>query len=109
MAMTAAAAADDRKARDIVVLDLQGITLIADYFVICNGVSSTQVQAIAKSVEEKMHDSQYALLRSEGFQDARWILLDFGSIVVHIFQEEIRRFYDLERLWGDARVVERVL
>ncbi|MHB1128124.1 MAG: ribosome silencing factor [Bacillota bacterium] len=108
MAMIAASAADDRKARDIVVLDLQGITLIADYFVVCSGTSSTQVQAVAKNVEEMMHQSNFNLLRREGYQDARWVLLDYGAIVVHIFQEETRRFYELERLWGDARIVERV-
>lgn len=94
------------KAEDSVILNLKGITLIADYFVLLSGRSSTQVQAIADSIEERLTEQGIKLLRREGYQEARWILLDFGSVVVHVFREEDRRFYSLERLWGDARVEE---
>lgn len=80
--------------------------MIADYFVLLTGRSSTQVQAIADSIEEKLTEQGVKLLRREGYQEARWILLDFGSVVVHVFRDEDRRFYSLERLWGDARVEE---
>lgn len=80
--------------------------MIADYFVLLTGRSSTQVQAIADSIEEMLTGQGVRLLRREGYQEARWILLDFGSVVVHVFRDEDRRFYSLERLWGDARVEE---
>lgn len=98
-----AAAASDKKARDILVLDLEGITLIADHFVICSANSTTQVQAIADGIEEKVEEQGIKLLRKEGYREARWILLDFGACVAHVFTEEDRRFYNLERLWGDAK------
>jgi ribosome-associated protein len=98
-----AEAASNKKAQDIVVLDLAGITLIADHFVICSANSTTQVQAIADEIEEKLEEQGVKLLRKEGFREARWVLLDFGACVVHIFTEDDRRFYNLERLWGDAK------
>ena len=105
VALLSAEAAEDKKARDVVVLDIQDISVICDYFVICSGLSSTQVKAIAENVEEKLQEQGIMKLRIEGFRDARWILLDFGSVVVHVFQERDREFYNLEHLWGDARVV----
>ncbi|KKM11191.1 hypothetical protein SY88_09880 [Clostridiales bacterium PH28_bin88] len=106
MAFIAAGAADDKKAMDIVILDLQGVSLITDYFLICTGRSATQVQSIAQHIEEKLEEQEVHMLRREGYREARWILLDYGHIVVHIFQEEDRAFYNLERLWGDAKVVD---
>lgn len=99
-------AADDKKAKDIVVLDMRGVSLIADYFVICHGYSTTQVRAISDSIDEKMKEHGIMPLRREGVNDAHWILLDYGYCVVHIFTEEDRNFYGLERLWGDAKRVE---
>lgn len=106
VAQAAARAARDKKGQQVVILDIRKISLIADYFVITHGTSTAQVQAIAREVEEKVSEAGGKLLRREGFASARWILLDFGGVVVHVFLEEDRRFYDLERLWGDAEVVE---
>jgi ribosome-associated protein len=101
-----AKAADDRKAQDIVILDMRGVTLIADYFIICHGNSTTQTRAIADSVEEKMREQGIRVLRREGVSEGTWILLDYGHYVVHIFTEQDRSFYGLERLWGDAKRIE---
>lgn len=105
VASLAAQAAEDKKARDVIILDIHDISVICDYFVICSGFSSTQVKAIAENVEEKLEEMGISKLRIEGYKDGRWILLDYGSIVVHIFQESDREFYNLEHLWGDAKVV----
>jgi len=101
-----AKAADDKKAQDIIILDMRGLTLIADYFIICHGNSTTQTRAIADSVEEKMREQGMRVLRREGISEGNWILLDFGNYVVHVFTEEDRNFYGLERLWGDAKRIE---
>ncbi|BCV20492.1 ribosome silencing factor [Moorella sp. Hama-1] len=105
VAQLAARAVQAKKGRDPIILDLRGITLIADYFVIASGTSTVQVQAITNQVEESLESAGVELLHREGLDAARWVLLDFGDVVVHIFLEEERRFYDLERLWGDARKV----
>jgi ribosome-associated protein len=99
-----AAAASDKKARDIVILDMQGISMVTDYFVICSANSTTQVQAIAEHMEEKLREQGVKTYHREGYREARWILLDFGSCIAHIFVEEDRRFYNLERLWNDAKL-----
>jgi ribosome-associated protein len=104
MARVAMNAALDRKARDVLALDLRRVSLVADYFVLASGTSTTQTRAIADRVTEKMREAGYTLLHTEGYNSALWILLDYGAVVVHIFREEERRFYDLERLWGDAEV-----
>jgi ribosome-associated protein len=95
-------AADDRKAVDLKVLHLEKISDFTDYFLICSGTSERQVQAIADAVQEKMREERVRPLHVEGYNRAQWVLLDYGDFVVHIFQEEPRRFYSLERLWGDA-------
>jgi ribosome-associated protein len=99
---TVAAAASEKKARDILILDMQGISMVTDYFVICSANSTTQVQAIADHIEEKLTEQGIKVLSKEGYREARWVLLDYGSCVVHVFVEEDREFYNLERLWGDA-------
>ncbi|MGB9886013.1 MAG: ribosome silencing factor [Moorellales bacterium] len=104
MARVAMNAALDRKARDVLALDLRSISVVADYFVLASGSSTTQTQAIAQHIMEKMAEAGFPLQRSEGYASALWILLDYGPVVVHVFREEERRFYDLERLWGDAEV-----
>ena len=106
VAELAARAIVARKGLDPVILDLQGITLIADYFVIASGASTVHVQAIASHVEAVLEEAGLQFLHREGRDAARWLLLDYGAVVVHIFQEEDRRFYDLERLWRDARVIK---
>ncbi|WP_422660283.1 ribosome silencing factor [Paenibacillus sp. EC2-1] len=104
----AVAAAEDKKAMNIVALDLRGISLVADYFVICHGNSDTQVQAIATEVRKRAHDAGVALRGLEGMDAARWILMDLGDVVVHIFHRDEREYYNIERLWSDAKVVENV-
>jgi ribosome-associated protein len=98
----AVSAADDRKAIDLKVLHLEKVTDFTDYFMICSGNSERQVQAIADAVQERMREERVRPLHVEGYNRAQWVLLDYGDFVVHIFQEEPRRFYSLERLWGDA-------
>ncbi len=98
----AVAAADDRKAVDLKVLHLQKISDFTDYFVICGGTSERQVQAIADAVQERLRDHRVRPLHVEGYNRGQWVLLDYGDLVVHVFQEEPRRHYALERLWSDA-------
>ena len=96
----------EKKGKEIVRLDLRNIkNSVTDYFVVCHGDSSTQVAAIARGVEEDVYKTTGELpWHKEGFENAEWILLDFISVVVHIFQEEKRRFYGIEKLWADAEV-----
>ncbi|QYR20180.1 ribosome silencing factor [Paenibacillus sp. sptzw28] len=99
-------AAEDKKAHQIVALNLQGISLVADYFVICHGNSDTQVQAITTEIR-KQAESRGARVRGiEGMDSGRWVLVDLGDIVVHVFHREEREYYNIERLWSDAKVVE---
>jgi ribosome-associated protein len=105
IARLAATAAEEKKAQEIVVLDIQGISVFADYFVICHGNSQTQVQAIVTEIRKKMEEANVPIRGIEGYQDARWVLVDLGDVVVHVFHKDEREFYDLERLWGDARQV----
>ncbi|MGA9173831.1 MAG: ribosome silencing factor [Thermoactinomyces sp.] len=103
IAQLAATAAGEKKAQDVTILDIRGLSVFADYFVICHGNSQTQVQAIVNGIKEKVLESDIVLKGIEGFQDARWVLIDLGDVVVHVFHKDEREFYDLERLWGDAR------
>lgn len=98
----AVAAADDRKAVDLKVLHLQKVSDFTDYFLICSGTSERQVQAIADGVQERLRENRVRPLHVEGFNRGQWVLIDYGDLVVHVFQEEQRRYYALERLWGDA-------
>ncbi|HEX3553048.1 MAG TPA: ribosome silencing factor [Thermoanaerobaculia bacterium] len=98
----AVAAADDRKALELKVLHLQQVSDFTDYFLICSGASERQVQAIADAVQERLRANRVRPLHVEGYNRGQWVLLDYGDLVVHVFQEEPRRFYALERLWGDA-------
>ena len=104
----AVAAAEDKKAMNIVALDLRGISLVADYFVICHGNSDTQVQAIATEVRKRAQEQGVTLRGIEGMDAARWVLMDLGDVVVHIFHRDEREYYNIERLWSDAKVVENV-
>lgn len=101
----AALAAGDKKAEDIVVLDLRRVASFTDYFVICTGRSSRQVQAISDEVEEQLRQAGRRPMHIEGYSKAEWILLDYGDFIVHVFSQAARRFYDLERLWRDAEPV----
>jgi ribosome-associated protein len=105
---TAVHAALDKKAADLDVLAVSELTSIADYFVICSAGNERQAQAIADSVQEKLRaDDSVKPLLVEGTTPGRWILLDYGDFIFHVFTEDCRRFYGLERLWGDAPNVTR--
>ncbi|KEF38111.1 iojap-like ribosome-associated protein [Schinkia azotoformans MEV2011] len=97
-----AKAADDKRAEEITVLDMRGVSLVADYFIICHGNSEKQVQAIAREVKDKALENDIGIKRLEGFDEARWVLCDLGDVIVHIFHRDERIYYNLERLWGDA-------
>jgi ribosome-associated protein len=99
---TAVSAALDKKALDLLVLAVGQVTSIADYFILCSATSERQTQAIADGVVDTLRDEGVKPLLIEGATPGRWILVDYGDFILHIFTEECRRFYGLERLWGDA-------
>lgn len=99
-------AALEKKALDLTVLDLRGIASFTDFFVITTGTNRRQCQAISDEVVEQLKRSGTRAARVEGFQTAEWILIDYGDFVVHVFDEKARRFYDLERLWREARRID---
>jgi ribosome-associated protein len=99
-------AALDRKAYDLVVLEVGHQSSIADYFVICSGRSDTQVQAIAQAIDEELGREGTRPISVEGLQHGQWVLIDYGDVVVHVFYVPVREFYDLERLWSRAPRVE---
>ncbi len=105
-AITAARAADEKKAIDPVVLDVNGILAITDFFVIASAANDRLVETIVEEVEAKVKQEGPSPLRVEGLADRQWVLMDYGDLVVHVFLDEVRRFYDLERLWADAPKVE---
>ena len=104
--LLAAKALDDKKATDIKVLKIAKISTLGDYFVLCEGGSTTQVKALADNVECLLKQQGAEPLRVEGYQSANWILLDYGDVMVHVFLHETREFYDLERLWADGELVD---
>ena len=93
---------DERKAVDITVLNVAHLTVLADYFVICTARSNKQVKALAEYVEEKMEENGVPVLRSDGVREGKWAVLDFGSVIVHVFNDDTRMFYCLEKLWTDG-------
>ena len=95
-----------KKASDIKVIDIEQITTLADYFIIASGSNRNQVQAMADNVDEVLGKAGYQLKQTEGYSSANWILLDYGDIVIHLFDEENRLFYDLERIWRDGKVMD---
>lgn len=95
----------DKKAEDITVIDISGVSVISDYFVIANGLNRNQVQAMADNVEEEMQKLGCHAKHMEGYATANWILMDFQDVIVHIFAKEDREFYDLERIWKDGRMI----
>ena len=107
MAMIAVAALEEKKAKDIKILDISGVSVLADYFIIASGSNRNQVQAMADNVEEVLGKAGVHPKQIEGYQTANWILMDYGDVVIHIFDEENRLFYDLERIWRDGKVVEK--
>lgn len=96
----------DKKAQDVLILDLRKVASFTDYFVICTGRSDRQVQAIAEHLERELRGLKWRPTAVEGLAVARWVLMDFGDVIVHIFQQQVREFYDLEGLWSDAPRIE---
>ena len=101
----AIAALEDKKANDVRVIDIAGVSVIADYFVIASGSNTNQVQAMADSVREALGRAGHEPRQVEGYGSANWILMDYNDIIVHIFSDESRTFYDLERIWIDGKEV----
>lgn len=106
IAKLSAQAALDKKAEDLIVLDVSGISSFADYFVIMSGRSTRHVQGLAEAVESKLRTKRMSNANTEGLKEGLWVLLDYDDVIVHIFYKETRGFYDLEGLWHDAPKVE---
>ena len=106
MAILLAKALDSKKGQDIKVLKTEELTTLADYFVICTATSNTQIKAMSDACEEEMEKNWEQAHHIEGHRGGTWLLMDFSSVVVHVFTDEARKFYDLERLWGDAQAVD---
>ena len=106
VALAAARALNSKMGIDIRLLEVDHVSSLADYFLICTGGSNTQVKALCDAVEKAMADLGEPLLSREGHRSGTWVLLDYGCLVVHVFTEETRKFYDLERLWSDGKPVE---
>lgn len=106
MAQIACKAIDDKKGQDIKIIDIHNVSVIADYFVIASGTNSNQVQAIVDNVEEQLGRAGIEAKQIEGNRNSSWILMDYGDVIVHVFDEENRLFYDLERIWRDGKVLE---
>lgn len=102
IAQKIAAAANDKKAKDILLLNMDGLSPVTDFYVICSAGNSTLVKAIADNIEDKLAEAGVHPTHKEGYADARWVLLDYGDVVAHVFLEEERDFYNLEQLWADA-------
>ncbi len=105
MVKTAVKALDDKKANDIRIIDIKDISSMGDFLVVCDGSNRNQVQAMCDNVEEFMHKEGYKLKNREGYANGGWILLDYYDIIVHIFAEEERSFYDLEHIWRDGNII----
>ncbi len=106
MAKIACKAIDDKKGQDIKVINIHNVSVIADYFVIASGTNSNQVQAIVDNVEEQLGRAGYEAKQIEGNRSSSWILMDYGDVIIHVFDEENRLFYDLERIWRDGKVLD---
>lgn len=106
MAKKAFEALADKKAKDVRILDISAVSVLADYFLIASGSNRNQVQAMVDNVEEKLHEAGFDPRQVEGYQTANWVLLDYGDIIIHVFDEENRLFYDLERIWRDGSLIQ---
>lgn len=106
MAKLAIEALEDKKAEDIKVIDISEVSVIADYFIIAGGTNRSQIQALADYVDEKLGRAGHPSKQVEGYDTANWILMDFGDVIVHVFDKENRLLYDLERIWRDGQQVD---
>ncbi len=107
IARLAIEALEDKKAEDIRIIDISQVSVIADYFIIAGGSNRSQIQALCDNVEEKLGHAGHPIRQVEGYDTANWILMDFGDVIVHVFDKENRLLYDLERIWGDGRQVSK--
>lgn len=108
MVKIAVKALEDKKGEDIRVIDIQNVSILADYFIIASGSNASQVQAMADSVEEELYKAGHECRQVEGYNTANWILMDYNDIIVHVFSREDRLFYDLERIWRDGKQIENL-
>lgn len=106
MAKLAISALEDKKAEDIRVIDISEVSVVADYFIIANGSNRSQIQALADNVQETLGRAGYDMRQVEGYNTANWILMDFGDVIIHVFDKENRLFYNLERIWRDGKTIE---
>ena len=106
MTKIALRALDDKKDMDVKVIDIHEVSVLADYFVIASGSNQNQVQAMVDNVEEMLTKAGYEPKQIEGTRNSSWILMDYGDLIIHVFDEENRLFYDLERIWRDGKVLE---
>lgn len=106
MTKIACKALEDKKAEDIRVIDISGVSVLADYFIIANGNNENQVKALVDNVQEELFKAGHEAKQVEGYRSANWILLDYGDIIVHVFSKEDRLFYDLERIWRDGKTID---
>ena len=106
MARIACAALEDKKAEEIKIISIEKVSTLADYFIIASGSNRNQIQAMVDNVDEEMEKAGYIKKQIEGYQNANWILLDYGDLVIHVFDTENRLFYDLERIWRDGESIE---
>lgn len=95
----------EKKAQDVKIINIEEVSVVADYFIIASGTNRNQVQAMADNVEEQLHKAGYPAKQTEGYRSANWILIDFCDVIVHIFDTENRLFYDLERIWRDGKAI----
>lgn len=107
MAKTAVEALEDKKAGNITILDISEISTIADFFIIADGTNKNQVQAMIDNVEEAMQKEGFSLKQMEGYRTANWILMDYGNVIIHVFDTENRLFYDIERIWRDGKEITK--
>ena len=107
LAKLACDALDDKKALEIKVINIENVSTLADYFIIASGTNHNQVQAMADNVDETLGRAGYEPKQIEGYSSANWVLMDYRDVVIHIFDQENRRFYDLARIWRDGKVVEK--
>ena len=105
MARIAYKALEEKMAEEINIIDISGVSVLADYFLIASGSNKNQVQAMVDNVQEELHKAGFVPKQVEGYNSANWILLDYGDIIIHVFDEENRLFYDLERIWRDGSVI----
>ena len=107
MAKLAIDALEDKKAEDIKIIDISEVSVLADYFIIAGGNNHSQIQALCNNVEEKLGRAGHPVKQVEGYDTANWILMDFGDVIIHIFDKENRLLYDLERIWRDGKLIDK--